>query len=342
MDEAAFQIAAPAWQRPVTFGELKEAAYLWSLSDVMVRSGLLKVYAGLEYLRDLDGQKHLVHIGSGLRFDRTDQEARLARRLNHAGVAFHMIETAGTPAPGIGGRAPSLGFLSLIQGAQNVTSLTGGSFTGVSYTADALSSIDRASRSSYLLGYVPSNPERDGRYHDVKIEVSRQDAVVRAPRGYYAADRPESLEAEDLVTRSQLESLLNATAAAADIRIIGEATLETSATGQREVVISGRIDASRLAFIGTGWTRLLRLGLTAEGLDTGGQWVARCSMPARCVAPLARDAGAGDGASLSFMLRRAGAISRRRRPCSRPARILRRATSTSGQRRSPGPRSSGS
>jgi VWFA-related protein len=275
MDEAAFQMAAPAWQRPVTFGELKEAAYLWSLSDVMVRSGLLKVYAGLEYLRHLDGQKHLVFVGSGLRFDRTDQEARLARRLNHAGVAFHMVETAGTPAPGIGGRAPSLGFLSLIQGAQNVTSLTGGSFTGVSYTAAALSSIDRVSRSSYLIGYVPSDPQRDGRYRDVKVQVSRANAIVRAPGGYYAAEQPDAIEVEDLVTRSRLESLLSATVAAQDIRIDGTATLEKNGAWQLEIVVAGRIDASRLAFTGTGWTRSLRLGLTVEGLDAGGKWVGR-------------------------------------------------------------------
>ena len=48
--------------------------------------------------------------------------------------------------------------------------------------------IAREIRSGYTLGYIP--PERDGRYHAVRVHVDRTDArrlVVRTRPGYFAA-----------------------------------------------------------------------------------------------------------------------------------------------------------
>jgi VWFA-related protein len=269
-------IRSEPWEAPATFGELSRAAFLsrWNLSDLMVRGGLLKVYAGLEYLRHLDGQKHLVFLGPGLGLTSKEDDERLARRFNGAGAALHVIRTAGVPAHQLGPVAAAAAFASLseIQGLQNVTALTGGQYTGVSYANRALASIDRASRSSYVIGYVPGNPERDGRYRSVTVKVARPGVVARFPDGYYAAERPEPLSMADLVTQSRMESAMYADVTATDISVTAEATYRRIAGGV-EVSVAGRIDASRLTFTQRGFLKSVRLGLTVTGLDAKRQWI---------------------------------------------------------------------
>jgi VWFA-related protein len=43
-----------------------------------------------------------------------------------------------------------------------------------------------ALRTVYSVGYYPTNAERDGSYHRVRVVVNRPDAAVRTRRGYYA------------------------------------------------------------------------------------------------------------------------------------------------------------
>jgi len=50
-----------------------------------------------------------------------------------------------------------------------------------------------ASRSYYLLTYVPGNPERDGRFREIEVRVKRGDFPVSCRAGYYAkGSRPIS------------------------------------------------------------------------------------------------------------------------------------------------------
>jgi VWFA-related protein len=44
-------------------------------------------------------------------------------------------------------------------------------------------------RSQYVMGYYPSNPNRDGTFRKIKVEVTRPDTKVLARRGYYAPSR---------------------------------------------------------------------------------------------------------------------------------------------------------
>jgi VWFA-related protein len=41
-------------------------------------------------------------------------------------------------------------------------------------------------REQYVLGYYPSNVNRDGTFRKIKVEVSRPDVKILARRGYYA------------------------------------------------------------------------------------------------------------------------------------------------------------
>jgi hypothetical protein len=37
-----------------------------------------------------------------------------------------------------------------------------------------------------VLGYYPTNTAKDGRFHKIKIEVTRPDTKILARKGYYA------------------------------------------------------------------------------------------------------------------------------------------------------------
>jgi len=47
-------------------------------------------------------------------------------------------------------------------------------------------------RHQYALAYSPAGRVPDGKYHTIRIQVDRKDLIVRARRGYYAVQIPES------------------------------------------------------------------------------------------------------------------------------------------------------
>ena len=51
---------------------------------------------------------------------------------------------------------------------------------------DAFAKIAAELRTQYLLGYYPSNKERDERYRKIKVSAARKDVVIRARPGYLA------------------------------------------------------------------------------------------------------------------------------------------------------------
>ena len=64
---------------------------------------------------------------------------------------------------------------------------------GQVYRADNIGLLPRAFlsiadelRTQYLLGYYPSNPERDGSYRKIQVKTTRKDIAIRARPGYRA------------------------------------------------------------------------------------------------------------------------------------------------------------
>jgi len=159
---------------------------------------LLKVYAGIEHLRHLEGDKHLI-----VKLDSRDADARLAARATDAQVAVDIIHTGGTVGTGyIGG--PIRG-ASSIMSSHNVAELTGGQFTSVRTAGDALELIDEASRHTYLLGYAPANPAMDGKYRTVIVKVDRPGVTVLYPHGYTARPDLPPADIREIMTRLRLE-----------------------------------------------------------------------------------------------------------------------------------------
>jgi VWFA-related protein len=136
-----------------------------TLSDAVAETDLMKVYGGIEYLRHLDGEKHLVFLGRRIAFKHTEDDARLAARANDARVAIDIIHTAGIEASEAKGRSPGgkldLDDLFRVSSAENIAEISGGYYTGVITAEKALAHIDESTRFSYLLGYAPTNPAAD-------------------------------------------------------------------------------------------------------------------------------------------------------------------------------------
>lgn len=240
-----------AWRQPATFDDLRNFVYRENnipLTDAVTRGSLMKVYAGIEYLRFIDGEKHLILLADGLavrepgvqsRWDRwgKDDDERLARRASDARVALDIVHTAGARTPA-----------GAIQASQHIAALTGGFFTGVRMANQALAIIEESTRHSYLLGYSPLNPNLDGTFRDVRVEVTRPGLTVRHQHGYYAAEEIPPPVLREMLTLSRVDAAASLGQAATGIKVTASGimlpAIGNRATARVEIVI----DPAQLAF----------------------------------------------------------------------------------------------
>jgi VWFA-related protein len=227
---------------------------------------LLKVYAGIEYLRYLDGEKHLVCLTfgddfldkmqiadasanrlSGASMQDTDDDHRLAARANDARVALDLIHTGGV----------SRGIQAFVIGSsENLAEFTGGQFTGVSYADAALGRIDQATRFGYVLGYTPSNPALDDKYRNVTVKVNRPGVTTLFRHGYTAQADVSALDLRQILTSVRLHSAEKSDLEEHDIKLQAKASLVSAAGPVRQIRVDLTIDVSRLSLTKAGTRRV--------------------------------------------------------------------------------------
>jgi VWFA-related protein len=165
---------------------------------VAALTDLGNVHKGLDYLRHVDGEKHLLLVTTegalGLH-DSTDED-RLAARASDARVAFDLIHTGGVVAAPVAGPrgpiqavpTPSQVFAQTfsVRGMRAMAELSGGQAWAFQTGEHAMTRLDQATRFQYVIGYVPTNADWDGAYRTIRIEVARPDVRVLYRRGYYA------------------------------------------------------------------------------------------------------------------------------------------------------------
>ena len=238
MDRSLVVIDKP-WQRQLTFAALVEQLDRtgWSLGDAVLLGSRLKLFGGIEYLRDLDGDKHIVVIAQdGIAWS-ADTARLLARRAAGARATVHFVWTRGTSPSRLG----TSGCLP----CRDVTQLTGGHYTSVNYAGEALARIDRASRFSYLLGYAPLDPSFDANYREVQVKVNRPGVTVQFAHGYYASPEVEAAEMAETVRQTRVEAALAVYDAMTEIPVNIAVLPTTGEPGALRVELS--IDASALA-----------------------------------------------------------------------------------------------
>ena len=227
------------------------------------------LFMGIEYLRRLAGEKHLVFVSpTGLMLPRAEDDRDLAAAASDARVAIDYVHTSGTTlsvsqsAFGVETRSgsqalrqpqrlppPALDTWN-ISTMRTVAELTGGRFYlhQFSNARGAIDDLDQATRVNYLLGYYPSNPKIDGRYRRVTVTVRRPGAKVEYRRGYFARARPDPFDAQRLVTYERIAAAVRHPGEIADIGIQSRAVMAASGPRQ-ELRLDITVDASRLVLV---------------------------------------------------------------------------------------------
>jgi VWFA-related protein len=156
---------------------------------------LENLFAGITYMRYLEGEKHLVFLTpQGLQLPRKENSETIARLASDARVALDVVHTHGMIGP-----PPSTARVSFnlptadmifnmrwkVENSRLMSELTGGETAAFRYGDQTFARLDESTRAQYLLGYAPSNGNWDGRYRKVRVTVNRPGVKVLSRQGYY-------------------------------------------------------------------------------------------------------------------------------------------------------------
>ncbi|MGE5834528.1 MAG: VWA domain-containing protein [Acidobacteriota bacterium] len=243
-------------------------------SNRQTMQDLGRLYAGIDFLRYIDGEKHLVFVTErGLTLPRLEDDLSVAAAANNARVAIDIIQTGGT-APTLkpaftGPGGPSMLIVDVTKGEplyqrfvisslKQIAELTGGQASVYEYADKGLERIATATSSGYLLGYYPSNPALDGKYRRITVKVNRAGATVLYRHGYFAEPARAPLDRRRSLTYNRIASAVNYPRDIGDLELI----LKTS-----EVKGSGRLPD----FVVDVTIGIANVGLTLEdGRHKGG------------------------------------------------------------------------
>ena len=225
------------------------------------------LYAGIEYLRHLDGEKHLVlFTEKGLRLSRREDNINLANAASDARIAVDTIHTGGVaeaPPPQFDPRGTVTGSVMLlpesnsgasfaegfaVEDLRTISELTGGRATAFRKGSDALDRIDRGSRFQYLLGYFPANPSADGTFRKLTVTVKRPGLTALYRHGFYATDQLVALDRRQFVTFGRVYQAGRYEQKIEDIKLTLKQPGAAVAKGARAFVLEMHVDLSRVTF----------------------------------------------------------------------------------------------
>jgi hypothetical protein len=152
------------------------------------------LYAGIDYLRFIEGEKHLVFVTEqGFSLPRADYDRDLAALASDARVALDTVQTGGVAQVISGGEGGDYftvpnGFS--LRALREISEITGGQSSVSQYSDAAFDRILKATEFGYLLGYTPADAKADGGTRKIKVEVNRPGLTLAYRRAYVA--RPEA------------------------------------------------------------------------------------------------------------------------------------------------------
>jgi VWFA-related protein len=235
-------------------------------SNRQTMQDLGNLYTGIEYLRQLDGEKHLIFVTEqGITLPRLEDDMSLAAIASDARVAIEPIQTGGeldapmpapaatstgataVPAPNAAVRQ-SLAMVTL----RTIADLTGGQASMHAYAEGAIDRINTATRFSYLVGYAPSNTTWDGRYRHIHVTVRRPDVTVFYRHGYYGREQVPPTNRRQFVAASRMNAAVGYRRDIRDIRLKATARFvkgpDGVAGGKAAIEVTLTIDAARVHF----------------------------------------------------------------------------------------------
>jgi VWFA-related protein len=190
------------------------------------------LYAGIRYLRYLDGEKHLVFLTrEGLFLPRLENANSIASLANDARVTIDILHTGGMtggppmPPPSQlspNSRAAAMQILNSIaspsatfqqnfavSSSRQIATLTGGQMSAFAPGERLFKKLDDSTRAQYLLGYAPANTNWNGAYRKISVRVSRPGLTVLYRHGYAAREEITPLDRRTYLTYSRIASAAN-------------------------------------------------------------------------------------------------------------------------------------
>jgi len=229
---------------------------------------IVNIDASINYLRNIEGEKHLIYVGFG-GFNTNgfvEGLAGLARAASHARVALDIVHTGGleyrfrTSEPTTIAASklqldtdPFRSYLysgtTMIsaQTARLLAGETGGAFNANRYgTAEAdLSAMERDARFQYTLGYYPLQTTADSKYRRIVVRAKRQDVSLRFRGGYYARPPLSAVGMRELVSYTRISRAFMYEPVIDDIKVTGSVSL-AGEKAARTIRVDVAIDTSRL------------------------------------------------------------------------------------------------
>ncbi len=209
------------------------------------------LYAGIRYLRYLDGEKHLVFLTTdGLFLPRLENSNSIAALANDARVAVDVLHTGGIAAPlpppariprssmaALSYAVPSAGQIFAqrfaVGSSQQMSRLTGGTTTAFKSGVSAFARLDESTRAQYLLGYSPVNNNWNGAFRRISVRVNRRDAQVLYRHGYVARSEITPLTRQQYLTYSRIAAAANLSREIDDLRfVLGEPSIQEGGDGR--------------------------------------------------------------------------------------------------------------
>jgi hypothetical protein len=192
--------------------------------------------AGIEYLRYLEGEKRLVYVSEyGLQLPRGDYDESIATIASDARVVVDVIHTGGVTSTFVRGlpRA-NWGHTWSLAGLKTLAERTGGHAALFKRGHEALDTIDRSSRSHYLIGYYPTNGGQDGRFRRITVKVARPGVTVLYRNGYYARQQLVPIDRREFMAFNRITAAGNYPGEIGDIDVTLDAAFDR-ARGEVEV-----------------------------------------------------------------------------------------------------------
>jgi VWFA-related protein len=268
-------------------------------NTVASNGDVANMYAGIEYMRFIDGEKHLVFITPrGLNLPRLEHDRSIAAAAADSRVAISVLYTAGvvpsataTPTtlngngvivPGRSSPLPTFTATSSqtfnIESLRLLSDISGGHTTAFRYGDVALNRLDLATRSQYLLGYYPPRDMVNGAYRKITVKVKRKDVDVMYRRGYFARDRIVPLDRREFMAFTQMSRAAaygGADIKALTIRLDGPRVQGSGKT--REMLVQVTIGADRIRFEDESGLKVAALDIAIftgdkDGDPTGEAW----------------------------------------------------------------------
>ena len=210
------------------------------------------LYAGIDYLRFIDGEKHLIYVTEqGFYLPRADYERDMASLASDARVALDTVQTGGVNAnfsPG-GYMTVSNGFQ--LRALREISDISGGQSSVSKYAEAAFDRILTSTEFGYLLGYTPSDPRADGRTRDIKVQVARKGVTVAYRRAYVARPDKATYDPRESLASTRLMAAVNFPPDINDLKFTARLA-DIKEGSARFVSVELTIDATRLRFAQSG------------------------------------------------------------------------------------------